>query len=197
MCEEKGRRVRQTGLYNKNNFIFARFIRHLMALPFAKPEHIEYFFERLLIKFRDLLGTTAELFDSTPSELLSGLVIDLDDDVIGQAQVELVLSPDIEDVDDILKDLLRSGCRVGGDGIDSLFVGGESGDLSLIPAQLSLVDGPGEVGDVVLELDDIKNDRAIAGGVGGALNSLGGGLDGGSGGLRAKVKAAAVCFLKI
>ncbi|CAD5227161.1 unnamed protein product [Bursaphelenchus xylophilus] len=142
------------------------------------------------------LGASAELFDGSPSVLLSGLVIDLDDDVIGQAQVELVLSPDVEDVDDILKDLLRSGSRVGGDGVDPLFVGGESGDLSLIPAQLSLVDGPGEIGDVVLELDDIQDDRAVAGGVGGALNSLGGGLDGGSGRLGAKVKAAAVFFLK-
>ncbi|CAD5234235.1 unnamed protein product [Bursaphelenchus xylophilus] len=43
----------------KNNSIFARFIRHLMALPFAKPEHIEHYFEQLLIKFRDLLGNDA------------------------------------------------------------------------------------------------------------------------------------------
>ncbi|CAD5224455.1 unnamed protein product [Bursaphelenchus xylophilus] len=43
----------------KDNRVFARFIRHLMALPFAKPEHVEYYFEQLMIKFRDLLSSDA------------------------------------------------------------------------------------------------------------------------------------------
>ncbi|CAD5231631.1 unnamed protein product [Bursaphelenchus xylophilus] len=41
----------------RDNEVFALFIRHLMALPFAKPQHVEHYFEQLMIKYRGLLGT--------------------------------------------------------------------------------------------------------------------------------------------